>query len=153
MIPLAACLAHTEGNHKQGKSYYFQYIILFFFITTQIPFPSKITQVSHHIFVDILGKALVISHNGASGIYPGSTDLAYQQAVSDGTDVIDCSVQMSNDGVAFCLDRIDLTGDTNAVVAFMDRSKTIPEIQQNAGVFSFDLSWSEIQTLKRKCAN
>ncbi|KAJ4810513.1 Glycerophosphodiester phosphodiesterase [Rhynchospora pubera] len=98
-------------------------------------------------------KALVISHNGASGIYPGSTDLAYQQAVSDGTDVIDCSVQMSKDGVAFCLDSIDLTGGTNAVTAFMDRSKAVPEIQQDAGVFSFDLSWTEIQSLKPQMQN
>ncbi|KAG6502273.1 hypothetical protein ZIOFF_042162 [Zingiber officinale] len=40
-------------------------------------------------------RALIITHNGASGIYAGSTDIAYQQAVEDGADVIDCSVQMS----------------------------------------------------------
>lgn len=108
-------------------------------------------NLTHIITVNVLAKTRVISHNGASGIYPGSTDLAYQQAVSDGTDVIDCSVQMSKDGVPFCLDSIDLTGDTNAVASFMDRSATIPEIQPDAGVFSFDLSWSDIQTLKRKC--
>ncbi|KAF5956785.1 hypothetical protein HYC85_004010 [Camellia sinensis] len=51
---------------------------------------------------------LIISHNGASGIYPGSTDLAYEQAIDDGADIIDCSVQMSKDGVAFCLDSADL---------------------------------------------
>ncbi|OEL36529.1 Glycerophosphodiester phosphodiesterase GDPDL7 [Dichanthelium oligosanthes] len=36
------------------------------------------------------GKPLIISHNGASGDYPGCTDLAYQKAVDDGADVIDC---------------------------------------------------------------
>lgn len=93
---------------------------------------------------------MIITKDGASGIYPGSTDLAYQQAVDDGADIIDCSVQMSKDGVAFCLDTADLVGDTTAMTTFMSRSTTVPEIQPKAGVFSFDLTWSEIQTLKRK---
>ncbi|KAK9947372.1 hypothetical protein M0R45_003001 [Rubus argutus] len=95
-----------------------------------------------------IGSPLIISRNGASGNYPGCTDLAYQRAVDDGTDIIDCSVQMSNDGVAFCLDRIDLNSGTNALSQFMTRSETIPELQPEAGVFSFHLSWSEIQSLK-----
>ncbi|PON51630.1 Glycerophosphoryl diester phosphodiesterase [Trema orientale] len=94
------------------------------------------------------GSALIISNNGASGIYPGCTDLAYQQAVEDGADIIDCSVQLSKDGVPFCLASADLTGDTTALVQFMDRKAVIPEIQQEIGVFSFALTWSEIQTVK-----
>lgn len=96
----------------------------------------------------IKGRALIITHNGASGVYAGSTDLAYQQAIDDGADIIDCSVQMSKDGVAFCLDSPDLMGDTNVLTSFMSRSTMIPEIQSNSGIFSFDLTWSEIQTLK-----
>ncbi|KAH7859564.1 hypothetical protein Vadar_002629 [Vaccinium darrowii] len=98
----------------------------------------------------VKGKPLVISHNGASGVYPGSTDLAYQQAVDDGADVIDCSVQMSKDGVAFCSDSADLASATTAMATFLSRAATIPEIQSAKGIFSFDLSWSEIQTLQRK---
>ncbi|RWR91117.1 glycerophosphodiester phosphodiesterase GDPDL7 [Cinnamomum micranthum f. kanehirae] len=94
------------------------------------------------------GKPLIITHNGASGVYPGCTDLAYQQAVDDGADIIDCSVQMSKDGVAFCLNSADLMGDTTAMTAFISRSTTVPEIQQKSGIFSFDLTWSEIQALK-----
>ncbi|KAJ6863371.1 hypothetical protein NC652_040046 [Populus alba x Populus x berolinensis] len=93
-------------------------------------------------------QALIISHNGASGVYAGSTDLAYQQAVEDGANIIDCSVQMSKDGVAFCLDSVDVTRDTTAAASFMSLSTTIPEIQESAGIFSFDLSWSDIQTLQ-----
>lgn len=59
---------------------------------------------------------------------------------------------MSKDGVAFCLDSADLTGDTNAMTSFMSRSTVIPEIQAQSGVFSFDLKWSEIQTLKPQIA-
>ncbi|KAJ8768245.1 hypothetical protein K2173_021185 [Erythroxylum novogranatense] len=94
------------------------------------------------------GKPLIITHNGASGVYAGCTDLAYQQAVDDGADVIDCSVQMSKDGVAFCSNSADLSGETTATATFMAQSTTIPELQTEAGIFSFDLTWSEIQTLQ-----
>ncbi|KMT03575.1 hypothetical protein BVRB_8g192510 [Beta vulgaris subsp. vulgaris] len=94
------------------------------------------------------GHPLIISHNGASGDYTGCTDLAYDKAVTDGADVIDCSVQMSKDGVAFCLDSADLLGDTTAITTFMSKSSSIPEIQPKNGIFSFDLTWSEIQSLK-----
>jgi len=93
---------------------------------------------------------LIITHNGASGVYAGSTDLAYQQGLEDAADIIDCSVQMSKDGVAFCLDSVDVTRDTTAAATFMSLSTIIPEIQQSSGIFSFDLSWSDIQTLQRK---
>ncbi|CAL0330437.1 unnamed protein product [Lupinus luteus] len=48
-----------------------------------------------------IGPTLIISRDGASGVYPGSTDLAYNQAIVDGADIIDCSVQMTKDGIAF----------------------------------------------------
>lgn len=67
------------------------------------------------------------SMNGASGVYPGCTDLAYKQAVDDGADIIDCSVQMSKDGVAFCLDSPDLSVSTTAMPTFMSRSTMVPE--------------------------
>ncbi|KAJ4907832.1 Glycerophosphodiester phosphodiesterase GDPDL7 [Raphanus sativus] len=92
--------------------------------------------------------ALVITHNGASGDYPGCTDLAYQKAVDDGADVIDCSVQMSKDGITFCHDSADLTASTNAMTTFMSRATSVPEIQPTNGIFSFDLTWAEIQSLK-----
>ncbi|ERN18301.1 hypothetical protein AMTRI_Chr10g230030 [Amborella trichopoda] len=94
------------------------------------------------------GKPLVISHNGASGIYADSTDLAYRQAVSDGADVIDCNVQMTKDGTPICLGSIDLQADTTASSSFINRSTTITDIQMTAGIFSFDLSWAEIQSLQ-----
>ncbi|KAL0710073.1 hypothetical protein Bca4012_017051 [Brassica carinata] len=94
------------------------------------------------------GHALVITHNGASGDYPGCTDLAYQKAVDDGADVIDCSVQMSKDGIAFCHDSADLTASTTAMTTFMSRATSVPEIQPTNGIFSFDLTWAEIQSLK-----
>ncbi|CAM8942496.1 unnamed protein product [Rhodiola kirilowii] len=115
-------------------------------------FPStasaSIACLAHNKNATRKGGPLIITHNGASGVYPGCTDLAYEQAISDGADIIDCSVQMSKDGVPFCLDTIDVTGDTDALTKFMSQSTTVPEIQPNSGIFSFDLTWSDIQSLK-----
>ncbi|KAI9125605.1 hypothetical protein K1719_003023 [Acacia pycnantha] len=94
------------------------------------------------------GPSLVISHNGAAGIYPGSTDLAYQQAIDDGADIVDCSVQMTKDGVAFCMGSAELMASTTAMTKFLPLTSSVPEIQSQKGIFSFDLTWSEIQTLR-----
>ncbi|XP_047945390.1 glycerophosphodiester phosphodiesterase GDPDL6-like isoform X1 [Salvia hispanica] len=117
-------------------------------------FPSTASEAIGCINVDKKAPrevhTLIISHNGASGDIPGSTDAAYNKAVADGADAIDCSVQMSKDGVAFCSDRADLMKTTNAAAMFIDRSKNVKEIQSADGVFSFELTWNEIQTLKPK---
>ncbi|XP_058081531.1 glycerophosphodiester phosphodiesterase GDPDL4-like isoform X2 [Magnolia sinica] len=100
------------------------------------------------------GKPVIISHNGASGFYPGSTDLAYQKAVADGADYIDCSVQMTNDGVLVCLNDINLVDGTNVVQSpFNSRIVKFPEISGASGIFTFNLTWEEIQTLKPAISN
>ncbi|KAI3920438.1 hypothetical protein MKX01_000777 [Papaver californicum] len=96
----------------------------------------------------------VISHNGASGMFPGCTDLAYNQAIADGANYIDCPVQMTKDGVPVCLSSINLIeGTAVAQSAFGSLSVTIPEIQKNPGIFTFNLTWEEIQTLKPVISN
>ncbi|XP_010443178.1 PREDICTED: glycerophosphodiester phosphodiesterase GDPDL4 [Camelina sativa] len=97
---------------------------------------------------------LVISKNGASGDYPGCTDLAYSKAIKDGADVIDCSLQMSSDGIPFCLSSIDLGESTNVVQSpYRNRSATVPELKSFPGIYSFSLAWSEIQTLRPAIEN
>lgn len=94
---------------------------------------------------------LVISKNGASGDYPGCTDLAYHKAVTDGVDILDCSVQMSKDGIPFCLSSINLMDSTTvAESSFSNLMQTIPEIKSGSGIYTFSLMWSDIQKLKRK---
>ncbi|GKA14216.1 glycerophosphodiester phosphodiesterase GDPDL7 [Tanacetum coccineum] len=95
-----------------------------------------------------IATTLVISHNGASIDYPGCTDLAYKKTITVGADIIEYNVQMSKDGVAFCLNPADLLGKTNAAMAFMDRSTSIPGIQPKSGVFTFDVTWTEIKSVK-----
>ncbi|GLU23854.1 hypothetical protein SLE2022_398300 [Rubroshorea leprosula] len=92
---------------------------------------------------------LIITKNGASGDYPGCTDMAYSKAIVDGADVIDCPVQMTKDGIPICLQSIDLFDSTNVAQSnFSNLATTIPDIQAGTGIFTFTLTWSEIQTLK-----
>ncbi|CAK9166034.1 unnamed protein product, partial [Ilex paraguariensis] len=93
---------------------------------------------------------LIISFEGASGTYTGCTDLAYTQAVSDGVDVLDCPVQMTEDGIPFCLGSINLIERTTAAESsFSNRTANIPELGIVNGIFTFDLTWSQIQSLTR----
>ncbi|KAG6735823.1 hypothetical protein POTOM_061512 [Populus tomentosa] len=96
----------------------------------------------------------VISKNGASGDYPGCTDLAYQNAILDGADVIDCPVQISKDGIPFCLGSINLYDSTTvAQSSYSNRSQIIPQIKAGNGIFTFSLAWSEIQNLTPVISN
>lgn len=96
----------------------------------------------------------IISKDGASGDFPSSTDLAYEKAVRDGVDIIDCNVQMSKDKIPFCMSSIDLMSSTNVFdTSFKNLSSTasdIKETTQRSGIFTYSLTMSEIQTLKRK---
>lgn len=101
-------------------------------------------------FVFATAKVLVITKEGASGEYPGCTDMAYNQAISDGADIIDCPVQMSQDGVPFCLGSINLIERTTAAQSFSNLSMAIPELNVQIGICAFNLTWSQIQDLQRK---
>ncbi|KAG0467965.1 hypothetical protein HPP92_017293 [Vanilla planifolia] len=91
------------------------------------------------------GKPVIFSHNGASGDYPDCTDLAYQKAVDDGADIIDCLVQVTQDGVIICMSSIDLMGVTTVGQSpFRSRLSTIAELQSPPGIFTFNLTWDEI---------
>ncbi|WZZ32548.1 hypothetical protein YC2023_015949 [Brassica napus] len=80
-----------------------------------------------------------------------SIDLAYKKAIEDGADVIDCLVQMSSDGKPFCSSSIDLTQGTMVIQSpFRNGSAIIPEISSNAGIYTFSLTWPEVQSLTRK---
>ncbi|CAO2169575.1 unnamed protein product [Urochloa humidicola] len=101
------------------------------------------------------GEPLVISHNGASGDYPDCTDLAYHNAINDGADVIDCPVQVTSDGVLMCMSSTNLLDTTNVQsTTFSTRASTISEIQATPGIFTFNLTWDDINTtLKPKISS
>ncbi|VAH33287.1 unnamed protein product [Triticum turgidum subsp. durum] len=91
------------------------------------------------------GKPLIISHNGASGDYPGCTDLAYQKAVDDGADVIDCPVQVTKDGIPVCMGSINLMDSTTVAKSpFASQAAVMKDIESVLGVFTFNLTWDDI---------
>ncbi|PIN26985.1 Glycerophosphoryl diester phosphodiesterase [Handroanthus impetiginosus] len=91
----------------------------------------------------------VISSEGASGDYPGCTDVAYKKAVSDGVDILDCPIQITNDRIPFCLGSINLRDRTNvAQTDFGNRMTNNPDLNIENGVFAYNLTWAQIQTLR-----
>ncbi|KAL7130874.1 hypothetical protein ABFS83_13G161400 [Erythranthe nasuta] len=99
-------------------------------------------------------ELLIISSEGASGDYPGCTDKAYAKAVSDGVDILDCPVQITNDGIPFCLGSINLMDKSNAVESiFSNMATTNPDLNIRDGIFAYNLTWIQIQTLKPAISN
>ncbi|KAG8365125.1 hypothetical protein BUALT_Bualt18G0071800 [Buddleja alternifolia] len=102
----------------------------------------------------VQASVLVISSEGASGTYPGCTDTAYENAVSDGVDILDCPVQMSYDGVPFCLGSINLRDRTDVAQSdFSDLATNNPDLNIDDGIFAYNLTWSQIQTLRPAISN
>jgi len=100
-------------------------------------------------------KPLVISHNGASGDYPDCTDQAYEKAVADGADVIDCPVQVTKDGILICMSSVDLMNATTVAKSqFASQVTTINDLKAGPGVFTFNLTWDDIsKNLKPMISN
>lgn len=77
--------------------------------------------------------------------------MAYQQALTDGANVIDCSVQITKDGLPICLPSADLSISTTVTQTnFSSLLTTIKEVQSASGIFTFNLTLSDIRTLTRK---
>lgn len=125
-------------------------------VLTDFPItPSEARECFAHIGKNHSGQAkpLVISNCGASGDYPGCTDLAYKKAIVDGADVVDCPVQMTKDGVPICLSSINLIDSTNVAMSpFSNLATYIPELK-GTGIYTFTLTWSQIQSLKPTISN
>ncbi|KAG6387468.1 hypothetical protein SASPL_152658 [Salvia splendens] len=94
-------------------------------------------------------KVLAITNEGASGDYPGCTDKAYEKAVSDGADILDCPVQITSEGIPFCLGSINLRDRTTASQSsFTNRAADNPQLGIVKGIFTYNLTWTEISTLR-----
>ncbi|KAK7276906.1 hypothetical protein RIF29_18054 [Crotalaria pallida] len=120
--------------------------------------PSEAVDCFAHLGPNAMKRdnnTLIISKYGASGDYPACTDVAYNQAISDGVDILDCPVQISKDGVLFCASNIDLTESTKATESrFSTLAATIPELKPGRpGIFSFFLTWNDIKSLTPSILN
>ncbi|XP_047340800.1 glycerophosphodiester phosphodiesterase GDPDL4-like [Impatiens glandulifera] len=109
--------------------------------------PSSAIDCFSHIGKDDSGQEnpLIISLGGSSGDYPPSTDLAYDKAIEDGADIIDCIVQLTKDGIPICLTSIDLTVVTTAASTLTNITISIPKLNIVNGIPTFNVTWSDIQ--------
>ncbi|KAK8919089.1 putative glycerophosphoryl diester phosphodiesterase 2 [Platanthera zijinensis] len=136
--PLAECLSFIDNGEFSIDG----------FLTDFPVTPSEAIGCFSHINKSSIdhGKPVVLSHNGASGDYPDCTDLAYKKAVDDGADIIDCPVQVTQDGKLICMSSINLIDDTTVAQSpFRSRTSNIPDLQSTPGIFTFNLTLEEIQ--------
>ena len=66
----------------------------------------------------------VVAHRGSSADVPEHTLAAYEQAVADGADALECDVRLTADGHLVCVHdrRIDRTSDGRGIVSTMTLS-------------------------------
>ena len=67
----------------------------------------------------------VVAHRGSSGIRAEHTLEAYEQALKDGADALECDVRLTRDGVLVCVHdrRVDRTSDGRGVVSTLELSE------------------------------
>lgn len=99
------------------------------------------------------GKPLIISQNGASGDYPGCSDIAYDKAVSDGADVIECPIQLTKDGIPLCMSSYDILYGTAIRGSMNYQTPAVNKVVRTnvPGLYTFNFTWDEIiSNFKRK---
>jgi glycerophosphoryl diester phosphodiesterase len=70
-------------------------------------------------------RPLVIAHRGSSGTLPEHTIQAYQRAIEEGADVIECDVTLTQDLVPVCLHEnwLDTTTDVDERPEFIAKRR------------------------------
>jgi glycerophosphoryl diester phosphodiesterase len=65
---------------------------------------------------------LVVAHRGSSGSYAEHTIVAYEKAINEGADALECDVRMTRDGVLVCVHdrKVDRTSDGRGVVSALE---------------------------------
>jgi len=86
-----------------------------------------------------MGRPRVIAHRGSSDEHAEHTARAYQQAIDDGADGLECDVRLTADGVPVCMHdrRIERTSDGSGIVS----TRTYAELAERDWV-----SWKESGT-------
>ena len=65
---------------------------------------------------------LVVAHRGSSGVHAEHTLTAYEKAITEGVDALECDVRLTRDGVLVCVHdrRVDRTSDGRGVVSALE---------------------------------
>ncbi|MDP9496760.1 MAG: glycerophosphodiester phosphodiesterase [Actinomycetota bacterium] len=64
----------------------------------------------------------VVAHRGSSGTYPEHTLAAFEAAVAEGADALECDVRLTRDGVLVCVHdrRVDRTSNGRGLVSTLE---------------------------------
>ncbi|GLI69023.1 hypothetical protein VaNZ11_013562 [Volvox africanus] len=90
-----------------------------------------------------------IAHRGSSAELPEHTREAYELAVAEGADFIECDVVLTADLVPLCRHEPNLINSTDAVAKFPERWRNyVIDGEAVAGIFSVDLTAAEVATLR-----
>ncbi|GMH40885.1 hypothetical protein BSKO_08789 [Bryopsis sp. KO-2023] len=90
-----------------------------------------------------------IAHRGASGLLPEHTVEAYQKAIDQGADFIECDVVLTKDLVPVCRHEPDVKDTTDGAEKFADRMTTYEiDGSEVEGIFTVDLTLEELKTLR-----
>ena len=101
---------------------------------------------------DVSGRPLVIAHRGSSGALPEHSLAAYQLAIDQGADYVECDICITKDLQLICLHESWLDGVTDAATVFENHTKPSHYIPRH-GVyvtdhFSFDFTLDELRQLR-----
>ena len=99
----------------------FMSVVVLLFVSTAF------SQISDDAQLLPVKRPLVIAHRGSSGVLPEHTIEAYEHAISDGADVIECDVTLSRDQVPVCLhdELLQKTTDVADRPEFANRNRSI----------------------------
>ena len=97
------------------------------------------------------GKTQVVAHRGASGEHAEHTLVAYERAVEQGADALECDVRLTRDGVLVCVHdrRVDRTSDGRGVVSTLELADLAAldfASWKKAGDPLLEASWEEPDT-------
>ncbi|CAD5118710.1 unnamed protein product [Dimorphilus gyrociliatus] len=103
-------------------------------------------------------KPLVIAHRGASGELPEHTTAAYELAINQGADFIECDICLTKDLVPFCSHDCSLNSSTDIStrkdlkdrITKHDMDFDEPEFSMSEDYFSIDFTWDELKMVKVK---
>lgn len=93
---------------------------------------------------------MVVARGGFSGIFPDSSDSAYNLAViSCGPDVyVWCDVQLTSDGVGICLPDINLANSTFISFSYPNKTTTyLVNGEPISGYFSLDYTMKDLSSV------
>nr|XP_039257136.1 glycerophosphodiester phosphodiesterase GDPD5-like isoform X1 [Styela clava] len=99
-------------------------------------------------------RPLIIAHRGSCGMLPEHTKEAYELAIKQGADVIECDVAVSKDLKLLCAHEswLNLTTNVHFWPEFQNRSRTyfVPALGVNiTDYFTIDFTLDELLSLKR----